>query len=148
MSSSIPHTGHSSLDRSKSDAFLGRGSKIVGNLNFNGPVEIAGEVEGEIVAQDRITISESAVINARIVGGEVVIHGTVNGDIQASKRLSLKKPAKVFGNISSNNLSIDEGVVFEGKCSMAVPNGSDAGKSDLGKAAVKPNPTPKLGSSI
>lgn len=114
-----------SNDKTKYEAVLGKGSKVVGNLTFSGPVEIGGFVEGEIVAQDRILITESAEINAKIIGAEVIIQGTVNGDIIASKKLTLKKPAKVFGNISSANLSIEEGVVFEGKCSMATADSSD-----------------------
>lgn len=103
------------------EAFLGEGCKVVGTLHFNGPVEIDGTVEGEIRSQDRLTIGESATINAKIQGSEVLVMGTVNGDITASKKLSLRKPAKVIGNITCSVLSIEEGVVLEGKCSMDGP---------------------------
>jgi cytoskeletal protein CcmA (bactofilin family) len=112
----------------KVEAFLGKGSKVVGTLTFTGPVELDGYVEGEIVAQDRLTIGESAVINARISGGEILVKGTVNGDITASKRLSLKRPARVIGNINCTNLSIEEGVIFEGKASMGAAAKSGDGK--------------------
>ena len=102
----------------KTSAFLGQGSKVVGTLNFSGPVELDGFVEGELNAQDKLVIGESAVVNAKINGSEVLVKGTVNGDIAASKRLILQKPAKISGNISSASLSIEEGVVFEGHCSM------------------------------
>ncbi len=121
----------SSVPQGKLEAFLGQGSKVVGKLNFSGPVEIGGFVEGELVADKALTISESAVVNARVQGTDIIVRGTVNGDIHASVRLSLKAPAKVVGNISSKNLSIEEGVVFEGKCSMdgvAPAQGSSAGK--------------------
>ena len=101
------------------EAFLGKGSKVVGTLTFSGPVDLDGTVEGEVQAKDRLTIGESAVVNAKVTGAEVIVRGTVNGDISASKKLSLRRPAKVTGNISASNLSIEEGVVFEGKCSMA-----------------------------
>lgn len=130
----------------KLEAILGKGSKVVGNLTFTGPVELDGHVEGEINAQDRITIGESAVINARIIGGEVVVKGTVNGDINASKRLSLKRPAKVIGNISSTNLSIEEGVVFEGKCIMSSPNSASANLTQKGVVGVAGN-AGKLGAT-
>jgi cytoskeletal protein CcmA (bactofilin family) len=102
----------------KVEAFLGKGSKVVGALTFTGPVELDGYVEGEIIAQDRLTVGEAAVIQAKITGSEVIIKGTVNGDIYASKRLSLRRPARVVGNISTSTLSIEEGVIFEGKSSM------------------------------
>ena len=109
-------------------AFLGQGSKVVGTLNFSGPVDIDGYIEGELNA-DKLTIGESAVINARVNGAEILIKGTVHGDITATKRLHLQKPAKVVGNITSSNLSIEEGVIFEGQCIM---NSSQKG------SAVKP----------
>lgn len=120
VSSSSSGFGSSGLGSGsdKVEAFLGKGSKVVGNLTFTGPVELDGYIEGEILSQDRLVIGEAAVINARISGAEVLVKGTVNGDISASKRLSLKRPARVVGNISTTNLSIEEGVVFEGKSSM------------------------------
>lgn len=107
-----------STNQAQLEAFLGKGSKVVGTLTFSGPADIDGFVEGEIVANERLTIGEAAVVNAKISGAEIVVKGTVTGDIVASKRLSLKKPARITGNIMAVNLSIEEGVVFEGKCSM------------------------------
>ena len=135
-----------SVNPGKLEAFLGKGSKVVGNLTFTGPVELDGYVEGEVNAVDKITIGESAVINAKIIGGEVVIKGTVNGDVNASKRLSLKKPAKILGNISSTNLSIEEGVVFEGKCIMGNSSSSENKNVTQPKPTAVPAP-PKIGAS-
>src|SRR5258706_8895264 len=53
-------------DTPEANAFLGRGSKVTGKLVFEGPVRIEGHVEGEIAAQDTLTIGEGAVINAQI----------------------------------------------------------------------------------
>ena len=102
----------------KVEAFLGKGSRVVGSLTFSGPVEIDGYIEGEISAQDKLIIGESAVINGKLNGPEVVVRGSVTGDIFATKKLALRRPAKVVGNITSSSISIEEGVIFEGKCSM------------------------------
>jgi len=103
---------------SGSNAFLGKGSRVVGKLTFEGPVRIEGQVEGEITAQEALTIGESAVVNAQIVGNSVVIQGRVTGDVTAKKRLEIRSPGKLFGNITSPSLVIQEGVVFEGQCNM------------------------------
>lgn len=110
--------GVSPAGSTKSEAFLGKGTKVVGTLTFNGPVELDGAVEGEVHAKDSLTIGEGAVISAKIHGTEIVVKGTVTGDIIATKRLSIKRPAKVTGNIASPTLSIEDGVHFDGKCSM------------------------------
>lgn len=107
----------------KTNAFLGKGSKVSGTLTFQGPVEIGGEIEGEIHASDTLVIAESAIVKAKVVGTDILIKGQVTGDIIASKKLSLEKPGKVNGNLSSPVLRIEEGVVFEGNCSMSSANG-------------------------
>lgn len=119
-SSARPEIG----DRSGADdgdaaaAYLGRGSRVVGTLAFDGPARIEGVVEGEITAQDLVTIGETAVVNAKIVGNAVVIQGHVTGDVVARKRLEIRAPGRVVGNITTPNLVIHDGVVFEGQCTM------------------------------
>jgi cytoskeletal protein CcmA (bactofilin family) len=110
-------------DATEANAFLGRGSKVTGKLVFEGPVRIEGHVEGEIAAQDTLTIGEGAVINAQITGSAIVIHGRVTGDVTARKRLEIRAPGKLIGNISTPSLVIHEGVVFEGHCTMAGADG-------------------------
>ncbi len=128
-------------DGSGTSAFLGKGSRVTGKLNFEGPVRIEGQIEGEISAQDTLTIGESAVVNATITGNAIVIHGRVTGDVTARKRLEIRAPGKLFGNISTPSLVIHEGVVFEGQCSM----GGDSQRADKGKVAHLERPeTPPL----
>lgn len=105
-------------DMGASNAFLGKGSRVTGKLVFEGPARIEGQVEGEISAQDTLTIGESAVVNAQIVGNSIVIHGRVTGDVTARKRLEIRAPGRLVGNINTPSLVIHEGVVFEGHCAM------------------------------
>ena len=109
-------------------AFLGKGTRIVGKLNFEGSVRIEGHIEGEITAEDTLTIGEGAVVKAKINGSSVVVHGQVTGDIAARNRLELRAPSKVVGNISTPNLVINEGAVFEGQCAMGGANAGDTAK--------------------
>ena len=109
-----------------SDAFLGQGSKVEGNLNFSGPVELNGYVQGEIHAEGALVIGPSAEIHAKVIGSEVIVRGLVKGDIEARKLLVLEGEARVFGNIKAEKLRIEQGVVFEGACTMT---GSASGSS-------------------
>lgn len=128
-------------------AFLGNGSKIMGQLAFSGPVEIDGNVEGEIVAQDKLTIGEAASIKGTIHGSEILIKGTVQGDIVASKKLVIKRPAKILGNISTPSLTIEEGVTFDGKCSMSSSSAQSQGKSQSKSADMKLSPSSPVAAS-
>lgn len=109
------------------NAYLGKGSRVTGKLNFEGTVRVDGQVEGEIAAQDTLIVGEGAIINAQISGNSVVIKGRVTGDITARKRVEIRAPGKLFGNVTTPSLIIQEGVIFEGHCSMG---GAEAAKTD------------------
>lgn len=106
------------LGAGRETALLGKGTRISGKLSFEGMARIEGEVEGEINANGTLMIGASAVVNAQITATNVVIHGNVTGDIRASKKLEIRSPGKLFGNVITPSVVIEEGVVFEGHCSM------------------------------
>ena len=45
--------------------------------------------------------------------------GEVHGDLTATEKIELYPPAKIYGNIRTPSLVVEEGVIFEGTCSMA-----------------------------
>lgn len=106
------------LDSGRETALLGRGTSIAGKLSFEGKARIDGQVEGEIVCTGTLHIGEEALVNAQINATNIVIHGKVTGDITATKKLEIRAPGKLFGNVVTPSLVIEEGVVFEGHCSM------------------------------
>jgi len=105
--------------------YLDKGTKIMGKLFFEGPVTIDGQVDGEISASDILVVGESAVITGQIKAGSVVIAGRINADSIAAKRVEIRPTAKVFGNLTTPVLVIDDGALFEGHCTM-----SSEGKED------------------
>jgi len=110
------------------NAYLGKGSKVAGKLTFEGTVRVDGQVEGEVAAQDTLIVGETAIVNAQILGSTIIIKGKVTGDITARKRVEIKAPGKLFGNVTTRCLIIQEGVIFEGHCSMG---GADAAKGKV-----------------
>jgi cytoskeletal protein CcmA (bactofilin family) len=100
------------------DAFLGKGTKVTGTLVFEGTGRIEGRVEGEISAQDVLTIGEGATVNAKITGTLVVIEGHVTGDVTARQRLELRASGRVHGNVTTPSLVVHEGAILDGQCKM------------------------------
>jgi cytoskeletal protein CcmA (bactofilin family) len=100
--------------------YLHKGSRVIGQLSFQGPVKIDGVVEGDIQCEGTVTIGESAEVRAKISGQIVVIRGKVEGNVTAKEKVELLAPARLIGNVSAPRLSIAEGVVFDGDCSMGV----------------------------
>ncbi len=100
--------------------YLYKGSRVSGQLSFQGPARIDGVVDGEIHCQATLTIGEGAEVRAKISGQTVVIRGKVEGNVTAKEKVELLAPARLIGNIKAPRLLIAEGVAFEGDCSMGV----------------------------
>ena len=98
--------------------FLYKGSRITGQLTFDGAARVDGNVEGEIRCGGTLTIGEGAEVRAKLSGQTVVIRGKVEGNVTAKEKVELISPARLYGNVTSPRLVITEGVVFDGDCSM------------------------------
>jgi cytoskeletal protein CcmA (bactofilin family) len=100
------------------NAFLGKGTKIKGSIAFDGPAEIAGEIDGEVTSKDSLTVGKSASLNAAIKGATVIVHGRVTGNVTATQRLELHASGRIDGDITCATLVIHEGGQVNGQCSM------------------------------
>lgn len=121
-----------SIEQHQMAAYLDRGTKVTGKLNFEGPARIDGEVEGEIHGKI-MTIGESATVTAQITADSVVICGKVKGEICASQRIEIRATAKVQGNVTAPKVMIHEGAIFDGQCAMESRGARDDHKSALHK---------------
>jgi len=128
--------------------YLYKGSRVSGQLNFQGPARIDGAVDGEIHCQGKLTIGASAEIKAKITAQVVVIQGKVEGNVSAKESIELVTPARLIGNIDTPKLIISEGVVFDGDCSMGVAKqkGGAVGSQSVVVEVAAPAQTPKAAS--
>ncbi len=104
--------------RDEINAFLGKNTEFEGKLSFEGAVRIDGRFKGEIISEGTLIVGETAVIESEVRVSHIIISGEVRGNVLASKKIEIHSPGKVFGNICSPAVVMDEGVVFEGTCSM------------------------------
>ena len=101
------------------DAFLGKGTRVSGKLVFGGTGRIEGQVDGEISAQDVLTIGEGAIVKAKVSGATIIVEGQVTGDVIARQRLEIRASGRVQGNVTSPRLVVLEGAILDGQCSMS-----------------------------
>ena len=100
-------------------AFVGDGSRIIGEACFERSIEIDGQFEGTISSLGRISVGKTGRISGSgmIKAAEVIIEGSVVGDIAASERIRVCASGKVVGNLSAPILAIEFGAAIEGHCS-------------------------------
>jgi cytoskeletal protein CcmA (bactofilin family) len=100
------------------NAFLGKDTEFEGKFSFTGAVRIDGKFTGEIESSGTLIVGETATIKSQIHVADMIISGEVDGDIVAENKIEISIPGKMFGNIRTPKLVIEEGVIFEGKCKM------------------------------
>ena len=98
--------------------FIGEGMTFEGKLTFNDTVKIDGTFSGEIDAKGTLVIGETGYVKGQIKVGSAIVTGEIKGTLEAATRVEIKSPGKMFGDITTPNLIIGEGVVFEGNCIM------------------------------
>lgn len=95
-------------------------ASMQGSLVFRDPVNlrINGKFEGTLETKGNLTIGQTAIVIADIVGDNIIVGGRVKGKITAKERLTLLPTAIIEGDIYPAKLNIAEGAILEGRCSM------------------------------
>jgi cytoskeletal protein CcmA (bactofilin family) len=114
-------------------AYFDAGIRLEGKLIFDGTARIDGQVIGEIFSKNTVIIGEKARIEAQIEVNVLIVSGQVQGNVKAKQLLHLKKSGKIFGDIHTPSVIIEEGGVFEGRCQMdsGKPASTDALKTEI-----------------
>ena len=103
---------------------LGEATQLSGKLVFAGTMRIDGFVEGEIYSDKKdgtnntLIIGEKARVNGDIHADIVINSGMVVGNIFATSRVAIHDPGQLIGDVETSELTVEEGVIFNGKCSM------------------------------
>jgi cytoskeletal protein CcmA (bactofilin family) len=115
----------------KPNTFIGKGSEFVGKLTFDGTVRIDGKIDGEIFSRGILIVGPDAEVSAKIQVDTVYLSGLVRGNITAGKKIVMKSPGKLYGNIKTPVLVVEEGVIFEGNCKMEGSGAAEGAAPEL-----------------
>jgi len=94
---------------------IGEGSSFEGKFYISGSLKIDGKFEGEIKTDEELVVGEKGRVKTDIFAKSVVVAGTVIGNITAEYEVRLLETAKVLGDITAPAISIQRGVVAQGK---------------------------------
>ena len=100
------------------NGFLDRGSSFKGELEFEDTMRIDGKFNGSITSKNELIVGEAAHIDGNIHVGRIAISGTVVGKIKADQRVEIHRNGKVYSDIDTPALIIEEGAIFQGNCVM------------------------------
>lgn len=109
------------------NTIIGRGTLFEGTMKVENSVRIDGVFKGELTCSGALTISQSGEAYAHLEGKDIYINGIVRGTVRADK-VRLDSQARFIGDIYASALSVSEGAVFHGSCSMDVGEDGESPK--------------------
>lgn len=96
------------------NSILGPGACFEGSLTAEGSVRIDGRITGDVKVTGTLIVGSAGVVTGNIDAEAVVIGGEVCGNITAPLKAELIDRAKVKGDITTNEIEIDDTAEFLG----------------------------------
>lgn len=93
-------------------------ARIKGSIVAVQDLEIAGIVRGDVECHARLVVAPGGEIHGQVIARELILHGLVQGDVEISGRLAIGSEGRLIGDASARAVSIEEGAVVSGSCSM------------------------------
>ncbi|ANE35794.1 putative bactofilin domain protein [Campylobacter iguaniorum] len=93
---------------------ISSGVSIKGELSLSSMLYVEGSVEGVIVSDNTVVIGKNGNVKGIIKANKVVINGNFEGNID-SEFVEMLNGSLLIGDISTNNLSVENGAKFNGK---------------------------------
>ena len=94
---------------------IGKCFVLKGELSCDEDLHFDGTLHGHLNVDDaRLTLGETATVDADIRAKQVIVEGTVHGSIAAGDRVELTVTANVNGSLTAERIVIADGARFNG----------------------------------
>ena len=114
---------------------LGSSLHVKGEISGSEDLFIEGSVEGVVQLEEKkLTIGPTARVTADIVAADVIVSGNLTGNVRAKSRIEIKKDGSVTGDLTTPQISIEDGACFKGSIEIEKSPEKEAGKSFLSRA--------------
>jgi len=100
------------------NGFLDAGSHVKGELRFETSFRVDGKFTGSVISDGDLMVGESGELEGELHVGRIFVSGTIRGNIDARQRVQIAPGGKVFADVATPSLVIEDGAIFEGRCAM------------------------------
>ncbi|MFA6553117.1 MAG: polymer-forming cytoskeletal protein [Patescibacteria group bacterium] len=100
------------------ETVIGPSVKVEGNFKGDGNVTVEGMVQGSLKTNHTLKIGTNAKIKAEVEAANLMLSGEIRGNVKIFEKATLLRSAKIFGNLETKVLSVEEGAIINGKCTM------------------------------
>ncbi|MFW2341254.1 bactofilin family protein [Brevundimonas sp.] len=109
--------------------------RFEGNISGSGDLQVDGQIKGDVKV-GRLIVGETGAIEGGVNADYVEVRGRIVGAV-SGKQVKLISTAYVDGDITAEQLSIDIGAYFQGRCIQGSRNAAPA-------AAPRPSAQPAV----
>lgn len=103
--------------RQHGTTLVGTEPELNGEITFVDMIRVNGHIAGSVHSRKgTLIVDQTARVEANVEVAIAIIAGVVSGDIVAHQRVELAPSAKIYGNIWTRSLAIQNGAIFEGVC--------------------------------
>jgi len=107
------------------ETIIGPSVKVEGNFKGEGNINVDGIVQGSLKTNHNLKVGPSAKIRAEVEAENLFLSGEIRGNVKVKEKSQLAGTAKIFGNLETKLLTVEEGAIINGKCTM-MPEGLPA----------------------
>ena len=140
-----PGLSASKIDETSVVTTLADDLHIAGTITSKSSLMIKCRLDGEIVSEGLLIVGPTAKVKAKVTTKNLVSHGEITGDVTASEQVVLKGTAVQMGNITTPDIIVESGSIFNGSCMMkrevvAESPQNETGEESSGLGTKAPEP--------
>jgi len=131
----------SRLTVDKFSSLISDNVSMTGDLEFEGGLKVSGVIKGNVTHKpgtgSLLALSAEGRIEGQVSCHDALIDGTIIGDLAVEHLLELHSNARIRGNISYRQLSMENGAVVDGTLNRLEDGESSAQVLELPHLQVK-----------
>lgn len=93
---------------------FGKTLRLQGQIHSEEELYLDGELEGEIVVRQRLTVGPNGKVKANVKAHDLVVRGSIQGNVEARDRIVIMKGASIVGDVKTAGIVIEDGAYFKG----------------------------------
>ncbi|MBR5896332.1 MAG: polymer-forming cytoskeletal protein [Lachnospiraceae bacterium] len=103
---------------SRVNSVIGRGTEFEGTIRTKETIRVEGFVKGNIISEGTVIVGNGGNVDGKIEAANILIGGEVHGELYASEKIEANSSGRIYGNLHTKGLIVDEKALFQGTCEM------------------------------